>query len=347
MDRLFFLVSGENPTLPFSEAKSILEAEGFAYQIIEELTQVLRLEADVNCVQVVKFRSAMTKVCGLEIFSCKADRYEIFENIEKMNIATLLGENESFAVRVMRVRGSASNIEAWTLEREIGELLFEKVKKAKVDLKSPEKTFIGILTDNRFVFGLKIVEIKHGNFIRRGPRRKAFFHPAAMSAKIARCMINLAQPKKEDIVMDPFCGTGSFLVEAGLIGCRIIGFDVKRYMVEGSQRNLRLFNIEPEGLAVADARFIPLANIKIKCVVTDPPYGTSATTLGFTTKDLIGFFFSEARKVLVKEGRVCVAAPKTIKVSGFGEKSGFEHLESHFIYVHRGLTREIAVFKLI
>jgi len=43
---------------------------------------------------------------------------------------------------------------------------------------------------------------------------------------------------------------------------------------------------------------------------------------------------------------VCVAAPKTLGLHEIGEKYGFRHVESHYVYVHRRLTREIAVFKI-
>jgi len=342
---LFFLVSGENPTLPFSEVRSILEAEGFTYQVLEELTQVLRIEADSECIKPIKFRSAMARICGIEIFNCEAELGDIFENVKRAELNSLIGKDESFVVRVKRVRRSSPEIDGLILEKKIGEVVFKKVRKVRVDLEAPQKTFFGILTDSRFIFGLKIAEIKPGEFITRGPRRRAFFHPAAMPAKLARCMVNLAQPKRGDIVLDPFCGTGSFLVEAGLMGCHVLGFDVKRYMVEGSLRNLMLYGVEHEGMAVADARFVPLSEARVDCVVTDPPYGTSATTLGLTTRDLVEKFLSAISDVSKKGGRICLAAPKTIKVYEIGERLGFKHLESHFIYYHRRLTREIVVFK--
>ena len=68
MAKLFFLLSGENESLPVSEVKAILEAEGYRYAHSEEFDQVLRLEADVGCVQVVQVRSAYTRVCALELF---------------------------------------------------------------------------------------------------------------------------------------------------------------------------------------------------------------------------------------------------------------------------------------
>jgi len=342
---LFFLVSGESPTLPSSEVRSILEAEGFSYQILSALTQVLRFNADPSCIKPIAFRSAMTRVCGIEILNCKASPTEIFENIEMAEISSFMGESETFAVRMRRVKGSSPGIDGLALEREVGEIIRRNVSGSRVDLEAPQRTFFGILTDGRLLLGLKTASVKPGEFLERGPRRRMFFHSAAMPAKLARCMVNLAQPRTGDLVLDPFCGTGSFLVEAGLMGFRVIGFDVKRYMVEGSLRNLSLFGIETEGMALADARRPPLNEMSADCVVTDPPYGTSTTTLGVGTSDVLESFFRNISDVVKKESRVCLAAPKTIKVKEIGERSGFKHLESHFIYIHRSLTRDIAVFE--
>ncbi|MGC9346282.1 MAG: hypothetical protein ACP5ER_05790, partial [Candidatus Bathyarchaeales archaeon] len=49
--------------------------------------------------------------------------------------------------------------------------------------------------------------------------------------------------------------------------------------------------------------------------------------------------------MLEKEQRVCMAAPKTLNIGRIGTALGYKHLESHFVYVHRSLTREIAVFE--
>jgi len=342
--RLFFLVSGENPTLPSSEVKAILEAEGFTYQPLEPLTQVLRLRADPECIKAIESRSALARVCGLEILDCEASAEDIFRNVKKADIASYIGDGESFAVRVKRVRGSSPDIDGLILERKIGRIILDVTEGIRVDLKAPHREFLGILADDRFVFGLKAAEIKADGFARRGPPRTPFSHSAAMTPKLARCMVNLAQPKTGDLVLDPYCGTGSFLVEAGLIGCRVIGSDVKRNMIEGSLMNLSLHGVEPEGVAVADARSLPLPTGSVDCIVTDPPYGTSATTLGLERREVFDSFFSAAGDLMGKGRRICLAAPETVGVSEIGERLGFKHEESHLIYVHRSLTREIAVF---
>jgi tRNA (guanine10-N2)-dimethyltransferase len=156
-------------------------------------------------------------------------------------------------------------------------------------------------------------------------------------------MINLAQSKAGEIVLDPFCGTGGFLVEAGLIGCRVVGFDVKRRMVKGSFRNLRYYGISLEGLLMADARYPPIRDVD--CIVTDPPYGRSATTMGRETVVIVRDFLSTSKSCISKGKRICMAAPKNVEIGKVSGELGFRLVESHFVYVHRSLTREVAVLE--
>ena len=73
MAKLFLLVSGEHESLPVSEVEAILETEGFSYKISEKLDQVLRLEADPACVEVLRRRAAFTRICALELLSCEPE----------------------------------------------------------------------------------------------------------------------------------------------------------------------------------------------------------------------------------------------------------------------------------
>jgi tRNA (guanine10-N2)-dimethyltransferase len=157
-------------------------------------------------------------------------------------------------------------------------------------------------------------------------------------------MVNLTQPRKGDIFLDPFCGTGSFLIEASFLGCQVLGFDIKRCMIQGSYKNLSIFGVEPFLLAVADARNLPIPEKSIDCIVTDPPYGRSTTTLGLDIKDVYKSFFSVVGNYIKNGRKICISAPKTVMVKDIGEQLGFIHEESHFFYVHKSLTREIALF---
>lgn len=52
-------------------------------------------------------------------------------------------------------------------------------------------------------------------------------------------MINLAQAKKDDAILDPFCGSGTILSEAGLLGYNnLIGSDISVKAVSDAKKNL-------------------------------------------------------------------------------------------------------------
>jgi tRNA (guanine10-N2)-dimethyltransferase len=164
-----------------------------------------------------------------------------------------------------------------------------------------------------------------------------------MNAKLARCMVNLAHAKTGTYVLDPFVGTGSTVIEATLIGCKAVGVDTLHKMAKGALRNVRHFGLAPEGIILADARQLPLSHVD--CVVTDPPYGKSSTTMKSNTKAIVEGILTSAYPLLNKGQRICIASPKTLNITRIGKKIGYTHLESNFAYVHRTLTREIAVFE--
>ncbi|MFB3889329.1 MAG: DNA methyltransferase [Candidatus Bathyarchaeia archaeon] len=343
MARLFFLISGEFESLSFSELKAILETEGYPYRMIEKLDQTVRLETEAESIHQIQRRSAYTRIMAKELFTCQATDEAIAKAAQNVDFTSILAEGETFEVRIRRIKQYSTKDDTMRLERQLGTLILQNAPKAKVKLRQSDKTFFGVLTNGKLVFGLKVAEIQPKPFVERRPRKKPFFHPSAMNTKMARCMVNLAHAKTGSTVLDPFCGTGTTILEASLMGCKALGLDVQRRMVVGTNRNLKHFGQTAEGLVVADARKPPLT--KVDCVVTDPPYGRSATTLKSSTKAIVEGVLSSAFSLLERGQRICIASPKTLGITRIGESFGYRHVESHFAYVHRTLTREIAVFQ--
>ncbi len=343
MARLFFLLSGENKTLPAAELGAILEAEDYPFKITEKLDQVVRIETELGSVQAIQRRAAYVRISVLELFSCPANEDEISAAAEAISFKTLLSQGETFAVRIQRVKEYSPEKGTMQLERSLGKLVLQNSPGTRVNLKNPCKSFIGVLTSGKFVFGVKLAEAQIKTFSERRPRKKPFFHPSAMPSKLARCMVNLSRAKTGSLVLDPFCGTGSTLVEATLINCRALGTDAQRRMILGCRRNMNHFSLKAMGLVVTDARHLPFT--AVDCVVTDPPYGRSASTLQSTTKELVEAVLLSTKDLLAKGQRICIASPKTLHISWLGDRMGYKHVESHFAYVHRTLTREIAVFE--
>jgi tRNA (guanine10-N2)-dimethyltransferase len=343
--RLFLLLSGEHDSLPVSELRAILETEGCEYEILDQFDQLIRLEADLHCTEALERRAAFTRMYALELFNCEARMSSIVKAMRSTEFNEVTGKDETFAVRVKHVKEYSAQINGMTLERKLGELILEKMIDSRVNLRRPDKAFVGILTSGKFVFGLKLAEIAPKPFVERRPRNKPFFHPSAMQPKLARCMVNLARPKAGDLLLDPFCGTGTMLIEAALIGCRVLGLDVQRRMARGTVKNMTHFKLTAEGVLVADARNLPIA--RIDCVVTDPPYGISSSTLKRSTTQLVEQLLTSSYELLNKGQKICLAAPRTLKIVQIGIALGYRHLESHLVYVHRSLTREIVVFEKV
>lgn len=68
------------------------------------------------------------------------------------------------------------------------------------------------------------------------PKRDA--HKGMLPPKLAQLIINLAHPKDEGVVLDPFCGTGVVLQEALLMGLSAYGTDIDERMVSFSRENV-------------------------------------------------------------------------------------------------------------
>jgi len=340
---LFFLLSGEHPTLPGAELRAVLESGKYRARVLDTLPQVMLIEADQHCINLVASRCSMTRVCGVEIFNCDAELTEILRRVKEASIQDWIKNHQTFQVRVKRVRESSLELKTEQLEREIGGAILETLHGVKVRLENPDKTFLGILSNGKFVFGLKLAEASPKPFMERKPKKRPFFHPTTMPPKLARCVVNLARARAGQLLLDPFCGVGGILLEAGLIGCKLVGTDVKDNMVKGSLKNLRHFEVAPVGMIRADARKPPFR--QVDCIVTDPPYGRSSTTLGLDPRKLVSNFLKVAKGIIPKDGFLCIATPKTIRISDIGVRKGFKLVERHYVYVHRSLSREIAVFK--
>ena len=64
------------------------------------------------------------------------------------------------------------------------------------------------------------------------------------SIKLARTLVNLSKIKKGDILFDPFCGTGTILLEGLKQDLRVVGIDKDPKCVRASKANLNHFSMK-------------------------------------------------------------------------------------------------------
>ncbi|MEK7570439.1 MAG: RsmD family RNA methyltransferase [Patescibacteria group bacterium] len=100
--------------------------------------------------------------------------------------------------------------------------------------------------------------------------------------KVAQVMVNLTQPKPNDRLLDPFCGSGTILQEALLLGIsHVHGSDISPKAVADTTDNLawlaKHFGVEPEMQDVVqrDAKDLPreLGPEAVDVIATEPYLG--------------------------------------------------------------------------
>jgi len=343
MRRLYILLSGEHPTIPKAEVLAILDAEGIAYNVNKEYDQVLIIESEAieEAIKVLCKRSSMAKECGMLLAEINLDKDEILSKIKELDWKMVDGK--TFAVRVKRIKGAGIAENVRDFEAMIGGKILKLTKRAKVKLREPDIVVRGLIVKDMFLVGIKLGEVNRGAFERRRPKRRPFFHPSAMEPRLARAFVNLARTKRGTRFLDPYCGTGGFLIEAGLIGAKVLGGDIKEDMVRGTITNLRYYGIEDYDVVLHDARKLPFRRVDV--IATDPPYGRSATTMRMSLPKLIEEFIFNASEVLVKEGFMCIAVPLGINIEKYAEGAGFKIIEEHDMRVHRSLIRRVLVLR--
>lgn len=109
-------------------------------------------------------------------------------------------------------------------------------------------------------------------------RFKPYIDPRAgmLPPKLARIMVNLAlgnaDPKGKTL-LDPFCGTGTILMEASLLGLTVTGSDLSQKQLDGAAKNLTWLGQKGD-LINADATHISrFTDKKFDLLVTEPFLG--------------------------------------------------------------------------
>ncbi|MBO0888011.1 hypothetical protein J2P12_02815, partial [Candidatus Bathyarchaeota archaeon] len=339
---VFLVLSGEHPTLPMAEMKAILDANNIPFTLTGSFYKLAEIRANIDAVKKVGGRGAFIDEVGREIVHSKPTIPEIDDAVKSSNITHYLGEKDTFNIRVLRFGGVSKETSRVKLEGHLGWLI-NTITGAKVDLENPTHQFRGIFSGPLFHLGL-IAHQRPADFVAsRRPRKRPAFHPSTMQPKLARSMVNLSSVVPGTKFMDPFCGVGGILIEAGLLGCQLIGMDAAGRMLRGSRRNLRHFEMKPLGLLRGDARNIPVRYVE--AIATDPPYGTGASTLKSTTKNILKEFLPGAHSILTKQRRLVIASPLGTGTPDIAESAGFRIVDHHEVYVHRRLTREILVLE--
>jgi len=358
--QLAFELSGEQKRLARAEVIGSLAALDIPYVENVCSDRILVIDAELTPESELLEVQALSKRLGLthSIYGvygmCRLDEKEIQRMVEGVNFDALMWKYRTFAVRIRSMYTSTSTHKS-SLLKMVGAVI--KRKGYSVDLENPAKTFVLLLTAERCFFCLLLHSIDKAHFAVNRPHLRPFFSPGVIMPKFARAIVNLSGVNDKELFLDPFCGTGGILIEAGMIGASIIGADVQEKMVKGARDNLGFFGLHA-CLIVSDASEIPLSDKSVDAIGTDMPYGRSSIvslslsensdscSLFLELERLYQDALDEIYRVLKTGGRAVIVSHSPFFHSHpCKDATGFQLLEEHSYRVHKSLTRYIAVLE--
>ncbi|MEF8808714.1 MAG: methyltransferase domain-containing protein [Natronomonas sp.] len=267
------------------------------------------------------------RVCRL-VGTCEPAVEDAVAVLEAANI----NRQGTVAVRARDVRGR-TDIDTQAVERELGGVLVDRG--FEVDLDDPEHTLVALFSDTAALGWLECETTR--DFGDRQPTDKPFFQPGSMDPMDARALANIAGAAPDTRLLDPMCGTGGILVEAGLAGSDVVGVDAQEKMVRGARQNLDHY-LDGGEVVRADATRLPFADDSFEGVVFDAPYGRQSKIESVSLDELVGDALTEVRRV----------APQAVLVADrpwndAAEAAGWT-VETRFDRrVHRSLVRYVHV----
>ena len=350
MMELLCIQSQEHPKLPLAELNAVIECENLK-TTVEVITEGLVILKDID-----------DEVCD-EYYRILINRlgytHEVLEVIKKSSVEDLNDDissidwsnyiNKTFAVRVKKFKDYHNGDEGTPIstvgsERKAGSLILANCDDIKVNLDEPQTLVKLVAFKNDIYISFEKFKLNKKHFEEIKPHRRPFFYPGSMSPKLARCMVNLSRVCPGDLVLDPFCGTGGILIEAGLIGCKVVGSDINWKMKNGTAINLEYCGIEDYRTFNLDVRELKMYE-KVASVVTDPPYGISTSTGDIDGDDIFKEFFHAIYDNMKDDAYLCMASPHYVDLAPMIDEVGFELVEQYGIKMHRSLTRIISVIR--
>lgn len=254
--------------------------------------------------------------------------HEVSEVIERGKIEDIspgYRPESSFAVRA--VETDDTGFETSEIEEKVGEILENEGN--EVDLERPDEELRVYIAGEKYVLARLVEDIDRGLFEKRVNQERPFSAPVSLDPVLARVLVNLSGVKPGERLLDPFCGTGGILIEAGLCGIGVHGLDVQQEMIEGAEKNLEEYGVIVHDIRQGEAKdATEIFDQGFDAVVTDLPYGEASKVEGDPVED-----FLETAPELT-DGKIVFMSDQ--------EKIGDLEPE-HEIYVHKNLTRYVYV----
>lgn len=279
---LLTLVNGE---LSYHEINTILNLRNTPFKILIKNNNFLILE--IESLREFSRLGGIYKI--VEITSENESIEKLYKNIKQNNEFFWLEEKARWCLSYYSVKKTDNIIYkkmSEYLNEEISKLV-KKNKQIKNDIvednfreisvnKIKNITEIILAYDGKkFYLGKTKIVFNSTDYIKRDLSRPFQDSSISISPRIARILVNLLGLKNNQTVLDPFCGTGTFLIEASILGLNVIGTDKRKECVYGTRKNLQWINKNQKkmnsNIMINDAeKLVNFSKKSIDGIVTEP-----------------------------------------------------------------------------
>ena len=327
MPSFLFELSGEHPTMGTAEAIKCMEAETDSFEIVGQGPGYVIGSFDDRFLDPIADRISLPHCLGHYLGSFDVDDLSGFNEIA-------IPEGP-FAVRGKRFEGMMKDIDSQDVIRKLGGILS---KTNDVDLRNPQNEVRILMSDRLHVF-LGERKVDRDILETRKVGERPFFSPISLHPRYARALINLTGVKKGGTVLDPFCGTGGIVIEAGFMGMKAIASDFDPETIAGTMENMDYYGLEMYDSEVLDISDICERFGEVDAIATDPPYGRSTHTGGEDIESIYRRAMDSFGEILRPRGCAGVVLPHPIDDKRL-------KLQSMFVQrVHGSLSRHYHVFE--
>jgi len=363
----YFFILGKNPTISFAELVSVLNLKPEQVVFLSREAAVIDVDEDVGAVELTKRLGGTIKI-GVINFQLSTF---IFQSIINSQLSPSHSAGQAIfnkpKIEGKFKFGISYYGEGQLKQEKILAMEFKKaLKKKGVNSRwvtSREKQLSSVVVEQNKLTtekGAEMVIINDGRNYHVGKTlavqpfkelsRRDYGRPGRddrsgmLPPKLAQILINLSEAEKGGVLLDPFCGSGTILTEAALMGFKdLVGCDNSEKAIEDTRRNVEFLisNFKPACLACASKSGRSNPNLKIsndeikltKCdvrklsqcvtqnsvdtIITEPYLGPSR--MKFTENNikkvaqeleqLYHQAFIEFEKVLKSDGRVVMIWP--------------------------------------
>lgn len=202
-----------------------------------------------------------------------------------------------------------------------------------ISLTNPVTRFFFFSYQNRYHLCVHRLSPVH-DFESRKPHKRKLMTPVSLHPKLSRALVNMTG-LKTGTLLDPFCGTGGFLIEGALCGLDCKGYDISSKMIYSSTVNLSELNLSAELVQQSALD----CSISVDAMICDLPYGKSSKLsdeISVLYEDFLNMSYDHTPCLVV-------CFPDFVNYIEF--LGNWKELFSFTVYLHKSLSKVCVVLE--